>query len=89
MRSLQDDDDDKYKRQFSKFIEAGISPDGLENMYKEAHAKIRKNPIFTPTEKKTDQSKKYKKYRLNLKQRRNKVEQKIAAFRRAQEGEDE
>ncbi|CAG8467681.1 18243_t:CDS:2 [Acaulospora morrowiae] len=91
MRLLQEEDDEKYKRQFSKFIEAGLSADDLENVYKEAHAKIRANPVFKPTEKKGDYKifKKYKKHRLNLKQRRNKVEQKIAAFKRSQGGDDD
>ncbi|CAG8550552.1 13901_t:CDS:2, partial [Acaulospora colombiana] len=90
MRLLQEEDDEKYKRQFSKFIEAGVSADDLENIYKEAHTKIRENPEFKPTEKKGDYKifKKYKKHRQNIKQRRNKVNQKIEAFRRAH-GKDE
>jgi large subunit ribosomal protein L5e len=52
MRLLQDEDDDKFKRQFSKFVESGINADDLENIYKSAHAKIRADPVFQPTEKK-------------------------------------
>lgn len=52
MRILQEDDDDKLKKQFSKFIEAGIGADDLEKMYKDAHANIRADPVFKPTEKK-------------------------------------
>ncbi len=54
MRLLQDEDDDKYRRQFAKFIDAGINADDLENIYKSAHAKIRADPTFKPTEKKGD-----------------------------------
>ncbi|CAG8697612.1 9614_t:CDS:2, partial [Gigaspora margarita] len=54
MRLLQDEDDEKYKRQFSKFIEKGVTADGLEDIYKNAHAKIRADPVFKPTEKKGD-----------------------------------
>jgi len=90
MRILQEDDDDRYKKQFSKFIEAGICADDLEKIYKDAHANIRADPVFKPTEKKDyKESKKYKKYRLNLKQRRNKVEQKISAYKRSLEEEEE
>ncbi|CAJ0842123.1 3447_t:CDS:2 [Entrophospora sp. SA101] len=91
MRYLQDEDDDKYKRQFSKFIETGICADDLECIYKEAHTKIRSDPVFKPTDKKGDYKdfKKYKKFRLNLKQRRNKVQQKIEAYRAKHQGEDE
>ena len=52
MRILSGDDEDKYKRQFSKFIEAGIGADDLEDLYKSAHAKIRADPAFQPKEKK-------------------------------------
>merc|ERR1712073_211529 len=44
MRSLQDDDEEAYKRQFSKYIKNGIGPDNMEDMYKKAHAAIRKDP---------------------------------------------
>ncbi|RIA93070.1 hypothetical protein C1645_735842 [Glomus cerebriforme] len=91
MRLLQEEDDDRFKRQFSKFIEAGIGADDLEDLYKAAHAKIRADPAFKPKEKKDykESFKKYKKYRLNLKQRRNKVEQKIAAYKRSIEEDEE
>jgi len=89
MRILQGDDDDKFKRQFSKFVEAGIGADDLENIYKAAHAKIRADPVFKPKEKKDyKDSKKYKKYRLNFKQRRNKIDQKIVAYKRSIEEEE-
>lgn len=120
MRLLQEEDDDKFKRQFSKFIEAGVSADDLEDIYKQAHMKIRENPEFTPTTKKGDYKvfkkvseviclmrvhkllllnksisfffcsfPQFKKQGLNLKQRRDKVKQKIDSFKRAQSKEDE
>jgi len=90
MRILAEEDDDKFKKQFSKFIEAGIGADDLEKIYKDAHANIRADPVFKPTEKKDyKDSKKYKKYRLNHKQRRNKIEQKITAYKRSIEEEEE
>ncbi|CAG8496858.1 13224_t:CDS:2 [Ambispora gerdemannii] len=92
MRLLQDEDDDRYKRQFSQFIEKGVTADDLEDIYKNAHAKIRADPSFVPTKKTKDYKTafaKYHKKRLNLKQRRNKVQQKIAAFKRAQAAEGE
>merc|ERR1712061_291956 len=44
MRSLQDEDEEAYKRQFSGYIKNGIGPDNIEDMYKKAHAAIRKDP---------------------------------------------
>jgi large subunit ribosomal protein L5e len=44
MQTLKEEDEDAYKRQFSKFITAGVSSDSIESMYKKAHAAIRANP---------------------------------------------
>jgi len=84
MRLLQEEDDERYKKQFSKFIQEGVTADDLEDIYKQAHAKIRADPSFQPTAKKLDYKKEFAKYHkksLNLKQRRNKVQQKIAAYK--------
>ena len=48
MRQLADEDEEKYKKQFSKFIAAGISADALEEMYKGAHSAIRADPSPAP-----------------------------------------
>jgi large subunit ribosomal protein L5e len=42
--TLLKDDEDSYKRQFSRYIKAGINAENIEKMYKEVHASIRKNP---------------------------------------------
>jgi len=83
MESLLEDDEEKYKRQFSTFISHDIEADGLEDMYKCAHAAIRADPSAKVAEKKfkydaNSKVKSYKKTRLNLKQRKNKVAQKKA-----------
>ncbi|KAK3821001.1 MAG: putative RPL5-60S large subunit ribosomal protein L5.e [Benniella sp.] len=52
MRHLKEKDDDKYKKQFSKFIAAGVGPDDLEEMYREAHNAIRADPAHVPTQNK-------------------------------------
>ncbi|KAI9144860.1 hypothetical protein BKA69DRAFT_1143625 [Paraphysoderma sedebokerense] len=82
MRELKEEDDDKYKRQFSKYIAAGLNADGLEEMYSKAHAAIRKDPSPKKSTKKIDvaKSKKFKKQRMNLKQRRDRVKQKKEHF---------
>merc|ERR1719440_2349774 len=50
MEMLQEEDPEKYKVQFAKFIENDIEPDGLEEMYKNAHAKIREDPVYKKKE---------------------------------------
>jgi len=52
MESMQADDPDKYEKHFSKFIEAGIDADGLEDLYEKVHAAIRADPVAKPTDKK-------------------------------------
>merc|ERR1711992_297437 len=44
MRNLQEEDEEAFKKQFSKYIKNGIGPDNIEDMYKKAHAAIRKDP---------------------------------------------
>jgi len=82
MQSLLEDDEEKYKRQFSKFIAVGVEADALEDMYKVAHAAIRTDPSSAPTEKhkpkEGEKIKAYRKARLNVKQRKNKILQKKA-----------
>merc|ERR1712183_696957 len=41
MRHLQEEDEEAYKRQFSRFIKHGLTADSLEGMYKKAHSAIR------------------------------------------------
>jgi len=45
MTKLKEDDEESYKRQFSRFIGSGIGPDDLEEMYKKAHEAIRADPF--------------------------------------------
>jgi len=52
MESMQEEDPTKYEAHFSKFIENNIDADKVEDMYKEAHSKIRSDPEFKGVEKK-------------------------------------
>ncbi|OXB70360.1 UNVERIFIED_CONTAM: hypothetical protein H355_002217 [Colinus virginianus] len=44
MRQLQEEDPEKYNTQFSQYVKEKLGPDDIENMYKEAHKRIRANP---------------------------------------------
>jgi len=80
MRFLEEKDSARYQKQFSKFIAAGLTADGLEEMYKKAHAAIRASPDFVKTENKFEgKPKVYKKKRKSLQERKNTVRQKKAA----------
>ncbi|CAG2122261.1 unnamed protein product, partial [Medioppia subpectinata] len=58
MKNLMEEDEDAYKRQFSRFSKLGITADELEGIYTKAHAAIRADPEYKPTKKKTYPSKK-------------------------------
>jgi len=47
MENLQEEDPERYKVAFAKFIENDIEPEGLTDLYKEVHGKIREDPKFT------------------------------------------
>jgi len=50
MEMLMEEDPDKFKMCFAKYIENDIDADGVEDMYKECHKKIREDPKFTKKE---------------------------------------
>merc|ERR1712173_533458 len=74
MESLMADDEDAYKRQFSRFIKNGVTADGMEDMYKKAHAAIRKDPEQQKKAAKSVTKKRHTAKRLGLAARKAKVE---------------
>ncbi|KAJ2901751.1 putative 5S rRNA binding ribosomal protein [Zalerion maritima] len=93
METLADDDEERYKSQFQKYIDDDVEADGLEDLYTEVHAAIRADPFKkyeSEAPKKTKEewkaeSKKYKPTRLTLEERRARVQEKIAEIRDADE----
>jgi large subunit ribosomal protein L5e len=82
MRYLQEEDPEKYKVQFARYVADEIGPDDLEDLYAEAHSAIREDPSAQPTEKKDKASYKKRRGKLNLKQRKDRVKQKKETFAR-------
>ena len=89
METLADDDEERYKGQFVKYIEDDIEADGLEELYTEAHAAIRENPnkkyeSDAPKKSKAEwkaESLKYKQTRLTYEQRKERVQARISELR--------
>jgi len=92
MEMLAEEDPTKYEAHFSKFIAEDIDADKLEEMYTEAHEKIREDPEHSPAEKKgithtreeeqvtsSDGTEHVRSKKITLEQRRAKVAEKIAA----------
>ncbi|ETN73981.1 hypothetical protein RB195_017191 [Necator americanus] len=77
MRLLREEDEEAYKRQFSQFIVNGVEPDDLEQMYKNAHDAIRRNPDHIAKPKKTIRKpKSYRKHKISLNERKKRIEEK-------------
>ncbi|CAM9129262.1 unnamed protein product [Lampetra planeri] len=91
MRSLMENDEDAYKRQFSRYIKGGVVPDMVEGLFKKAHETIRENPVHEKKPKKEVTKKpkrsEWNRAKLSLAQRKNRVAQKKASFLRAQASE--
>lgn len=86
METLADDDEERYKSQFVKYIENDIEADALEELYQEAHKAIREDPFKKDEdegEKKDKEhwraeGKKYKTAKLTREQRESRIKEKIA-----------
>ena len=93
MESLEEEDDERFKKQFATYLASDIGSADIEELYSEAYSKIRENPEFKPTEKDTEKWKKEsiakKDKPLNREQRRARVEEKIAAYRAGKSANDE
>lgn len=84
LKNIQEDDPEKYNKQFSQYIAEGIGPDDLEDLYEKVHKAIRKDPR-SPPKKQRD----YKKMqlrparpkKLSLEQRRQRRVARIAELR--------
>jgi large subunit ribosomal protein L5e len=92
MEMLSEEDPTKYEAHFAQFISNDMEADKLEDIYSEAHKQIKADPEHTPKEKKSiaherkgnkvlasDGTECVRSVKLSLKQRREKVQLKIAA----------
>ncbi|KAL2019733.1 hypothetical protein VTK56DRAFT_9270 [Thermocarpiscus australiensis] len=89
METLADDDEERYKSQFVKYIEDDIEADSLEELYQEAHKAIREDPFKkyvsdAPKKSKEEwkqESLKYRTPKLSREERRQRVQARIAELR--------
>jgi len=89
MELLEEEDPERYQSQFAKFIEKELEGDGLEEMYTEAHKKIRESPEHEPTEKKDSYPQVNEQPKRTLAQRKAAVQAKKDAMRAALEAADD
>ena len=89
MEALADDDEERYKSQFQKYIDDDIEADGLEDLYIEAHKAIREDPFKKeesdePKKSKEEwkkESKKYRTARLTKAEKEKGVQERLAKLR--------
>ncbi|ORY88609.1 hypothetical protein BCR35DRAFT_320790 [Leucosporidium creatinivorum] len=94
MESLEEEDDERFKKQFSTYLADDIGSEDLEDLYKEAHAKIRESPEAQLTDKADlakwkEASKKTHPKKLTLAERRQRIEEKKAAWAAKRDAADE
>ncbi|KAI4459457.1 ribosomal protein l5-related [Holotrichia oblita] len=82
MRSLEDEDPEAFKRQFSQYVKLGITADQIENIYKNAHASIRADPSHEKKEEKAPPAKKkrWNRAKMTLAERKDRIAQKKASL---------
>merc|ERR1711920_743862 len=102
MEMLEEEDPTKYEAHFAKFIAEDINGEKLEEMYTDAHEKIKEDPEYEPAEKKgithqrdgeqitsSDGTEHTRSKKITLEQRRAKVAEKIAAAQAKLMAEDD
>jgi len=84
MSKLEEDNPDKYSKQFSQYISKGITADGLEELYSKVHQAIRANPQSLPKKEadKATVSKFVKTPKLSLSARKDHALNKILSIRK-------
>lgn len=73
----------RFKKQFASYLADGVGSEDIEEIYTNAYAAIREDPVFKATEKTKDwkaETLKYKKARLTYDQRKAAIQAKIDAF---------
>jgi len=92
MKTLKDDDEERYNKQFKRYNDAGIKAESLEKLYLAAHKAIRADPnkkrdanqlgrFKTRSKPKpaTVEKKDYRLHSLSLQQRKSRISQKLKA----------
>jgi len=80
MRNLSEEDEEAYKKQFSRYIKLGVSPDSIEGMYTKAHAAIRADPSAKAKVDKQVTKKRWTAAKIGLEARKAKVAAAKEAF---------
>ncbi|KAF5452554.1 60S ribosomal protein L5-like [Juglans microcarpa x Juglans regia] len=90
MRTLMEDEPEKYQSHFSEYIKREIEPDDIEELYKKVHAAIRAEPSLKKVEKQPPkQHKRYNLKKLTYEERKAKLIERLNALNSAEADDDE
>ncbi|XP_031479437.1 60S ribosomal protein L5 isoform X1 [Nymphaea colorata] len=90
MKTLMEDEPEKYQSQFNEYVKREIEPDAIEGMYKKVHAAIRADPSFVKTEKQPPKThKRYNLKKLTYEERKAKLIERLNALNSATAEDDE
>ncbi|KAG2721845.1 hypothetical protein I3843_02G084800 [Carya illinoinensis] len=90
MRTLMEDEPEKYQSHYSEYIKREIEPDDLEELYKKVHAAIRAEPCMKKVKKQPPkQHKRYNLKKLTYEERKAKLIERLNALNSAEADDDE
>ncbi|XP_018721531.2 60S ribosomal protein L5 [Eucalyptus grandis] len=90
MRTLAEDEPEKYQSHFSEYIKRGLEADDLEGLYKKVHAAIRADPILKKSEKEPPKEhKRFNLRKLTYEERKAKLVERLNALNSAGGADDE
>lgn len=80
MKHLKEEDAERFNKQFSKYVKAGIKPEDIEKKWAAVHKAIRANPVHKSTAKpKPKVQKRFHRAGLSYEQRKDRIKQKLAS----------
>jgi len=86
MEKMRKENPSKYDKHFSKYVANKLNPSDMESAWTKVHKAIRADPTHKPSTKpKPKEQKSFRRIKLSLAQRKDKIRQKLAAKGRKQE----
>nr|XP_016439554.1 PREDICTED: 60S ribosomal protein L5-like [Nicotiana tabacum] len=90
MKTLMEDEPEKYQSHFSEYIKTGLEADDLEEMYKKVHAAIRADPSSKKSDKQPPkQRKRYNLKKLTYDERKARLIERLNALNAAAGNDDD
>lgn len=89
MSILQEENEEAYKKQFSRYIKLGITAESIEKQYKNAHAAIRAHPEPVSAPKKNVVKKRHNAKKLTLEQRKARIQKEKSEYLKSLKKDDD